>query len=280
LNRCTPGEESEQANNAAIPILSLLSQIRSQQMVVQLSKTLAPEAFHISKEQVPPRERNGTPPLMAGDFLTRAEFERRYHVHPEIKKAELIEGIVYMPSPVRYGNHANPHLYIDTWLGTYLIATPGVDGGNNATLRLDLKNESQPDAMLRIASQLGGRSFVTEDDYLEGSPELVVEIAASSVSYDMHPKKEVYARHGVQEYLVMQMYERKASWFVLRDGVYEELKPDTQEILRSEVFPGLWLKVDAFWANDMATVIAVLHEGLASPEHQTFVESLSHQRGK
>ena len=212
--------------------------------------------------------------MNAGDRLSRAEFERRYQAHPEINKAELIEGVVHMPSPVHYALHSQPHVDIITWLGVYRAATPGVAGGDNATVRLDYENVVQPDALLRLEPAQGGRSRVTEDDYLAGPPELVVEIAASSASYDMHDKRRVYARNGVQEYLVAQAYEQRVDWFVLREGVYEALQPDAEGILRSEVFPGLWLPADALWAGDLATMLAVLQQGLASPEHAAYVADL------
>lgn len=159
--------------------------------------------------QIQTAEQLEPPPLNSGDHLSRAEFERRYQAHPEIKKAELIEGVVYVSSPIRYEKHADPHFDIIAWLGAYRAATPGVKGGDNATLRLDLENEPQPDAMLRLEPEVGGRSSVTEDDYLEGAPELIVEIAASSASYDLHDKRRVYARNGVPEYLVIQTYEQR-----------------------------------------------------------------------
>lgn len=214
------------------------------------------------------------PPLNSGDRLSRAEFERRYQVHPEIKKAELVEGVVYMPSPIHLQKYAEPHGQIVTWLGVYTAGTPGLQLADNATVRLDFENEVQPDAFLRVKSEFGGKAQVTDDDYLEGSPELIVEIAASSAAYDMHDKRRVYARNGVQEYLVAQMYEKRMDWFVLREGVYEALTPDENGILRSEVFPGLWLHPQAFWAGDLAAMLATLQEGLAAPEHQAFVEQL------
>jgi Uma2 family endonuclease len=217
------------------------------------------------------------PPLLAGDRLSVAEFERRYHAHPEIKKAELIEGIVYMPSPVKFRQHASPHHFLVTWTGTYLAATPGVEAGDNATLRLDNSNRPQPDILLRIDRAHGGHSFIAPDDYLVGAPELIIEVAASSVNYDMHTKKEVYARNGVQEYLVALTYDCAFHWFVLREGEYEALQPDEHGILRSEVFPGLWLQPAALFANDLAGLLAVLQRGLASPEHADFVDRLSTQ---
>jgi Uma2 family endonuclease len=221
-----------------------------------------------------PAKPAGPPPLTAGDHLSRAEFERRYQAHPEIKNAELVEGVVYMPSPIRFEQHGQPHAQIITWLGVYVAATPGVSLTDNTTVRLDFENEVQPDALLRLDPALGGRCRITEDDYLEGPPELIAEIAASSAAYDMHAKRRVYARNGVQEYLVAQMYEQRLDWFILREGVYEALTPGEDNILRSERFPGLWLQPTAFWAGDLAALLAVLQQGLASPEQAEFAVRL------
>ncbi|MDF0552871.1 Uma2 family endonuclease [Kamptonema sp. UHCC 0994] len=211
-------------------------------------------------------------PLENGDRLTRPEFERRYHAMPELKKAELIEGVVYMGSPVRFEPHAEPHSNIIGWLWVYRSATPGVRLGDNATTRLDLDNEPQPDALLRIAS--GGNSSISEDGYVEGAPELVVEIAASSASYDSHDKLRMYRRNGVQEYFVWKIYNNRIDWFRLNEGEYILLEPDTAGIIRSQVFPGLWLAVSAMLEGNLAEVLAVLQQGLASPEHGDFVEQL------
>ncbi len=219
-------------------------------------------------------EQPTVPPLNAGDFLSRPEFERRYEAHPEIKKAELIEGVVYVSSPVRIAQHSRPHSNIVTWLGVYRAHTPGVDGGDNGTARLDLENEPQPDAYLRLEPEHGGRSRLTEDDYLEGPPELIVEVAASSVAYDLHSKRRVYQRSGVQEYIAVQVYEQRVDWFVLREGVYATLTPDENGVLRSEAFPGLYLQPTALWSGDLAGMLATLQQGLNSPEHTTFVERL------
>ncbi len=164
------------------------------------------------------------PPLENGDRLTRDEFERRYQAMPNVKKAELIEGKVYMPSPVRAANHGRPHAQIITWLGVYCVATPGTDLIDNGTTRIDLDNEPQPDALLRIDT--AGQSYISDDDYVEGAPELIVEIAASSASYDLYEKLNVYRRNGVQEYIVWQTYDKKLSWFKLRGQEYITLEPD------------------------------------------------------
>jgi Uma2 family endonuclease len=239
--------------------------------IIEQSKTVSKVKSISSRE---------TPPLNSGDRLSRAEFERRYEAHPEIQKAELIEGVVYVPSPIRSDQHGDPHFDAIAWLGAYRVVTPGVKGSDNATVLLDFENEVQPDISLRLPPELGGKAKLNENGYLEGPPELIVEIAASSAAYDMHDKKRVYARNGVQEYLVMQIYEKRVNWFVLRQGVYENLEPDENGVLRSEVFPGLWLSTGAFWAGDMAKVLAVLQEGLASAEYKAFVEQLETKHQK
>jgi Uma2 family endonuclease len=216
----------------------------------------------------------GPPPLTAGDRLTRTEFEHIYQAHPEVKRAELIEGVVYMPSPVHFAQHGQPHSDIMTWLGVYRASTTGVFVGDNVTVRLDFENVVQPDAVLRLDPKLGGRSRVSKDDYLEGPPELIVEIAASSAAYDLHDKRRVYARNGVQEYLAVQMYEQKADWFILREGVYGTLRPDAERVLRSEIFPGLWLNPAAIFNGDLTAMLMILQQGLASPEHSGFVARL------
>ncbi|MBC1241373.1 Uma2 family endonuclease [Nostoc sp. 2RC] len=215
------------------------------------------------------------PLLENGDKLTRYEFERRYNATPNLKKAELIEGIVYiMPAALRFRSHGQPHGWIIGWLFTYEAATPGVALGVEPTVRLDLDNEPQPDAVLLINPKAGGQAKLSEDDYIEGAPELIVEIAASSVAIDLHAKKQAYRRNGVKEYIVWQVLDEKLSWFYLEQGEYLELASDSSGILRSRVFPGLWLAVAELLAGNMQSVLTILQTGLQSPEHAEFVEQL------
>lgn len=225
--------------------------------------------------KTPPQHRT-IPLLENGDKLTRYEFERRYNAMPNLKTAELIEGIVYiMPAALRFKSHGQPHAWILTWLGTYEAATPGVALGVEPTLRLDLDNEPQPDAVLLINPEAGGQVRLSEDDYIEGAPELIVEIAASSVAIDLHAKKQAYRRNGVKEYIVWQVLDRKLSWFYLEQGEYLELATDSSGILQSRVFPGLWLAVAELLTGNMRSVLNFLQAGLQSPEHAAFIQKLA-----
>ncbi|MBX2796302.1 MAG: Uma2 family endonuclease [Myxococcales bacterium] len=210
------------------------------------------------------------PPLESGDHLTRAEFERRYHASPHLKKAELVEGVVYVPSPVKQ-NHAKPDGMYITWLTLYATRTPGVEALPNATVRLDGDNEPQPDSMLYIP---GRAATVDDEGYVSGSPEFIVEIASSSASYDLHTKKRAYQRNGVSTYVVHLVQERSVCWFELEAGTYA-LRTAVDGLFQSRVFPGLWLNEGAALAGDVRAVLATLDEGLKTAEHAAFVASLA-----
>ncbi len=229
------------------------------------------------------------PILHNGDRLTAPEFERRYNAMPNLKKAELIEGVVYIPSPdfyppegvdpamtspVSFGRHANPHFNLITWLGLYGAMTPGVAGGDNGSIRLDIDNMPQPDVFLIIRPEHGGQARIGEDDYVEGAPELVAEVAYSSVSYDLHDKLNAYRRNNVREYVVWRVLDEAVDWFVLREGRYDPLPSTAEGQYHSEVFPGLWLDPAALVRGDMATVLQVAQQGIAAPEHAAFVDGL------
>jgi Uma2 family endonuclease len=225
----------------------------------------------------PGRTGQGTPtrqpPMQNGDRLTRAEFERRYATLPNLNKAELIEGIVQMPSPVHV-EHMEADLAIITWLGVYMAVTPGVRGGGDGSVRLDADNEVQPDALLRIDERCGGQSRVTGDGFIEGAPELVAEISGSTVSYDLHAKLNIYRRAGVREYVVWRVDDGAVDWFMLEEGRYVTQEPDAQGCYQSQVFPGLTLSVPALLAGELAQVLGVVQQGVQTPEHGAFVQRL------
>ncbi len=214
------------------------------------------------------------PPLENGDRLTRTEFERRYKAMPNVK-AELIEGVVYMSSPVRVTHHAKPHSRIMGWLFNYCVESKAVDFADNATVRLDLDNEPQPDAVLFIKEEFGGNSYVSEDDYLEGSPELVVEIASSTASYDTTEKKKIYRRNSVKEYIIWRVDDKEIDWFALNEDEYVSLKPDKNGVVESRFFGGLRLNIEAILKDDLAKVLTDLQKGLKSKKHKDFLKKLS-----
>ena len=214
------------------------------------------------------------PPLRGGEHLTRAEFEARYDATPELKKAELIDGVVYMPPPVSQDAHSGPHFRLIGWLSMYQIRTPGVDGGDNGSLRLDLHNEPQPDAFLYILPANGGQAQIDEDGYVVGGPELVAEVAATTTAYDLRVKKEIYRRHRVREYLVWRVLDQMIDWFVLAGDDYALLMPDSDGTCRSRTFPGLWLDPASLARRDMVRVADIQQAGLATAEHAAFVKRL------
>ncbi len=214
------------------------------------------------------------PPLQNGDRLTRAEFERRYQAMPELKKAELIEGVVYVSPPVKFRQHGGPHFNLIGLFAHYCAFTAGVEGGDNSTLRMDLDNEPQPDVFLRILPSHGGQSSTDDDDYVEGAPELVFEVAASSASYDLHDKLRAYRRNKVREYIVWRVLDREIDWFVLREERYDKVATPADGIYRSDLFGGLWLDGAALIRRDMPAALLALQGGLDSPEHGQFVAKL------
>lgn len=226
-----------------------------------------------TQDLVQPDSGKRTPPLRDGDHLTRDEFERRYETMPQVNSAELVEGVVHMPSPVSAEEHGEPHFDLITWLGVYRAHTLHVRGGDNSTLRLDIDNEPQPDGYLRLMPEYGGQARLV-DGYVTGAPELIIEIAASSASYDLHEKLNAYRRNGVREYVVWRVWDAAVDWFVLRSGRYATLSP-VDGVYKSEVFPGLWLDSAAAVRGDMARVLEVLQQGLSSSEHDAFVASLA-----
>ena len=193
---------------------------------------------------------------------------------PDLKKAELIEGVVHVPSPVRCDEHAEPHSHLGGWLFTYRVKTPGLKLADNATVRLDLGNAPQPDNVMFIKREHGSQARVDEDGYISGAPDLVAEVAASTASYDLNTKLQSFERNGVREYIVWRVLEREVDWFVLRNGHFEKLVPEADGTLRSTVFPGLWLDPAALINEDFDRLLDVLQCGLDSREHAEFIAGL------
>lgn len=225
----------------------------------------------VPKAIVPPAP---PPELYNGDHLTREEFHRIYEQMPPDFRAELIGGIVYVASPLKRP-HGTNHLPLGTLFCTYELNTPGVESGDNTTILLGGEAEPQPDLYLRLLPEHGGQSRTTPDEYVEGAPELVAEIAHSSEAIDLHAKRHDYARYGVREYLVLCLRERQLRWFDLRAD--RELAADADGIIRVRCFPGLWIDVEALLAKD-PRMLGVLQQGLATAEHAAFVRAPAEAR--
>lgn len=214
-------------------------------------------------------------PLIPGDFLSRDEFLRRWESMPDAKRAELIRGVVYMPSPL-----SRPHAVMESnvsgWLAVYRAATPGCESGNNATWLMG-EDAPQPDLCLYVLPEFGGRVSM-RGDLLEGAPEFLAEVCLTSASYDLHQKLELYQEAGVQEYLAVLVRRREVRWHRLVEGRFEIEPVPEDGVHRSVVFPGLWLDTKALVAGNLATVLAVLHAGTSASEHETFLKQLEQPR--
>jgi Uma2 family endonuclease len=208
--------------------------------------------------------------LSSGDRMWQAEFHRRYEQYPDDVKFELVNGMVFMASPQRLP-HCTCEVQLSTLLGLYSSATPGVQPAHNQTVILGEASEPQPDFLLRVLPEYGGRTK-TDDDYVCGGPELVIEVAHSTAAIDLHDKKDDYQRHGVSEYLVVCLEEPRLYWFDLAGGRSRNAPADG--ILRSKTFPGLWIDTRALFRGDLKRLMRVIKQGLSSPEHARFVRRL------
>jgi Uma2 family endonuclease len=217
------------------------------------------------------------PPLIAGERLDRATFHERYEAMPPGTWAELVSGVVYMPSPLRE-EHGETDDQVGYWLAYYRRFTPGLRGGANTTTILGDYGEYQPDRQLRIPFERGGQSRVV-DGYVTGPPELVIEVARSSRSFDLGPKKDDYERVGVLEYVFVGLDPDEIRWFVRREGRFVEEPPGPDGLHCSGVFPGLWLDPKALFAGDLNRLTESLEQGLATPEHAAFVARLARAGG-
>jgi Uma2 family endonuclease len=217
--------------------------------------------------------------LENGDRLDQKTFHARYEAMPEGIRAELIGGIVHMPSPQKFPHSSAQRLAV-RWLDEYAEATPGTDAGLNNTQILGPDSEPEPDACLFILSEYGGQVFLDEHEYLNGSPELILEVSWSTESIDLHRKKQDYQKAGVREYVVLALRMQQVFWFVRQRGKYREVPLPTDGIFRSQVFPGLWLDAEAVLQGQRARVLEALRQGLATAEHAAFVAKLAKQASK
>jgi Uma2 family endonuclease len=206
-----------------------------------------------------------------GDKMSQPEFSKIYSKISEPYKAELIAGIVYEPPPPTL-SHAVSDLDLAALLKHYQAYTPGTQSGHDCSVILSSDDQVQPDSFLRILPELGGQSFNWRRR-IKGAPELVAEVSFSSRSIDLHTKKERYAKFGVREYIVLCVEPSLFHWFNLASG--EMLPIDENGVIRSEIFPGLWLDAHSLSDGDTRTALETLSLGLQSPQHKTFADLLA-----
>jgi Uma2 family endonuclease len=225
------------------------------------------------------RPKKVVPPLVDGEHLDQPTFHERYEAMPPETRAELVGGVVYMPSPMRL-DHGRESRFVAGWLDRYERFTPGVGGADAATVKLDLRGEPQPDHFLLIEPECGGQITVDAEGYCVGAPELVAEISRSTRQHDLVRKKADYERAGVQEYVVVELDPDRIHWFIRRGDHFEAMRPGRDGIYRSKVFPGLWLDPGALFAKDRNRRDDVLEQGVQSPAHAAFVAKLARARAK
>jgi Uma2 family endonuclease len=217
------------------------------------------------------------PRLENGDHLDQKTFHARYEAMPKGVKAELIGGRVYIAASPVLTPHGRPHGQLMAWLANYQAATPGTDALDNTTTILGDDSQPQPDACLLIVPECGGQTR-EKDGWVTGTPELVVEVASSSESYDLHEKRDDYERYGAREYVVYAARQERVYWWVRRGKRYEELEAGAEDVFRSETFPGLWLDAAALVQANGGKTLETLRQGLATPEHAAFVAKLEAAR--
>jgi Uma2 family endonuclease len=216
------------------------------------------------------------PPLRDGDRMTRDEFLRRWEGMPGVKWAELIDGVVHMPSPIS-NIHGDFHFRLSSWLTFYVTATPGCQAATAGTWLMSGDSAPQPDLALRIEWECGGQSRV-EGAYPVGAPELIIEVSHTTGSMDAGAKLKLYERSGVQEYLIVRPKSKQIAWRELAEHKYRDLSASVDGIFRSNVFPGLWLNPDALWKRDLNALSATVCNGITSSGHTSFVRQLTKQK--
>jgi Uma2 family endonuclease len=220
----------------------------------------------------PEPEPDFLPRLKTGDRMDSATFMTIYERMPEGFRAQLIRGVVYVALPMS-ADHGGSNSDVSAWLGAYRAKTPGVRSYAGSTIRLGPQDNPEPDAALVILPGYGGQARI-DGKYLDGAPELVIEVSYSTQAYDLNDKLAAYREAGVREYVVV-LGEDRIEWLVLRDGRYETHAPEPDGLLRSTVFPGLWLDAPALLAGDIARLFAAVDRGTSTPEHAAFVARLA-----
>jgi Uma2 family endonuclease len=218
------------------------------------------------------------PFLYDGQRLDQPTFHELYLKTSERFRAELIDGVVHLRNGRVSSRHGQSHSALIGFLFQFSLDTPGTRAMGRVTVIFGPKSELEPDIMLLIGRDSGGRMQTNPEGILVGTAELVIEIGDDTLEIDLNAKKADYERAGANEYLVLDVPNRRFRWFVNRGGRFETLPRDEDGLYRSPTFPGLWLDPEAFLRDDGLAVMATLRRGLESPQHADFVERLRQNR--
>jgi hypothetical protein len=221
--------------------------------------------------------RLATPWLVDGERLDRATFHERYEAMPGETRAELIGGVVYMASPLGL-RHGRSNVPVVVWLSYYSEWTPGTEVLDNASVFFEDYGEPQPDVVLRILPENGGRTH-DEGKYYADGPELIVEVSDSTLKKDLGPKLADYERAGVPEYIVLGVNPPAIRWHFRINDRLVEVGPDPDGFYRSKVLPGLWLDPVALLAGKTRRLREVIDLGIATAGHAAFVARLAEAGG-
>ena len=243
-------------------------------------QTVLAVGTHDPQRRVPEADR-----LRDGERIPPDEFRRRCGVLEAVGvdfRVEYVNGVVRMMPPPNFAGHTHPIRVMQGLLSAYTRQTPGVIDYTESGVTLPVEETSadvSPDLCLVVQPGRGGQMSVDDAGYFVGPPELVVEVANSSLSYDLGEKRDLYEAAGVQEYLVHATRERRLL-MMRRDGDrFRTVMPDADGVLASRIFPGLVFDTAAIIADDIAAAEATLDRVMQSPEvaaaHQNLVASLA-----
>lgn len=214
-------------------------------------------------------------PLEDGDCLSGKEFLRRCEALAAPLRIELVEGIVHLDGLRNSPQSTGPQSLMVAALRAYATATPGVRFAAHAAVLLDRENIVQPDGVLQILPECGGRTQISDKGRVSGPPELMAEVLFSRGISDLRAKLAAYRRNGVPEFIVWRFHESKVEWFQMEKGEYTLNAPGPNNILSSRAFPALVLNVTALLNQHQAALERTLGSQLNQPEHAAFVKRLS-----
>ena len=215
------------------------------------------------------------PPLRDGDRLDREEFHRRYEAMGEGAWAELIDSVVHLDRVPGDYTSGRTRATLSGWIGSYRLHTPNLQAAIHLTTFVDTRNVFQPAVSLMRSDT--ARQRLGKDGYLRGSPDFACEVREGGDGcVDLNAKRLAYEQAGLGELLVVLLDKPwRVRWLSLVHGAFADVHPDPADgLFKSRVFPGLWLDVDALFADDLQRLSAAVERGCATPEHAAFVERL------